>query len=86
VLKQTIDKIMANKSVLGAKIAISGRLGGAEMGRAEEIKRGNIPLQTFRADIDFAKERANLPYGVIGIKVWIYKGEVFEQKTTKSHN
>jgi len=80
VLKQTVEKVMANKSIQGAKIAISGRLGGAEMSRSEVIKRGNIPLQTFRADIDFAKERANLPYGVIGIKVWIYKGEIFERK------
>lgn len=80
VLKQTIEKVMASKQAEGAKIAISGRLGGADMSRAEEIKKGNIPLQTFRADIDFAKVRANLPYGVIGIKVWIYKGEVFEHK------
>ncbi len=84
VLKQTIEKVMANKSVYGAKIAMSGRLGGAEMSRSEEIKKGNIPLQTFRADIDFAKERANLPYGVIGIKVWIYKGEIFERKPKAS--
>lgn len=80
VLKQTVEKVMASKEVQGARIGISGRLGGAEMSRSEEIKKGNIPLQTFRADIDFAKERANLPYGVIGIKVWIYKGEVFERK------
>lgn len=80
VLKQTIEKVMANRDVKGAKISVSGRLGGAEMARKEEVKRGGIPLQTFRADIDFAKERAILPYGVIGIKVWIYKGEVFENK------
>ena len=84
VMKQTIDKVMANRDVKGAKISISGRLGGAEMSRKEEIKRGGIPLQTFRADIDFAKERANLPYGVIGIKVWIYKGEVFDDKKNKN--
>ena len=80
VLKQTIEKVMANRDVKGAKISVSGRLGGAEMGRKEEVKRGGIPLQTFRADIDFAKERANLPYGVIGIKVWVYKGEIFDDK------
>lgn len=79
VLKQMIEKIMANREVKGARIAISGRLGGADMSRSEEIKRGNIPLQTFRADIDFAKERVFLPYGTIGIKVWIYKGQVFEK-------
>ncbi len=80
ILKQTIEKVMANRDVKGAKISVSGRLGGAEMSRKEEVKRGGIPLQTFRADIDFAKERAALPYGVIGIKVWIYKGEIFEDK------
>ncbi len=79
VMKQTVEKVMANRDVKGAKISLSGRLGGAEMSRKEGVKRGGIPLQTFRADIDFAKERANLPYGTIGIKVWIYKGEVFEK-------
>lgn len=79
VLKQTIEKVMANREVSGVKIALSGRLGGAEMGRKEHLKRGTIPLQTFRADIDFARERAHLPYGDIGIKVWIYKGEKFDK-------
>lgn len=77
ILKQSIEKVMANKQVKGARIALSGRLGGAEMGRKEEVKRGRIPLQTFRADVDFARERATLPYGTIGIKVWIYKGDIF---------
>jgi small subunit ribosomal protein S3 len=79
VLKQTIEKVMASREVQGVKIALSGRLGGAEMSRAEELKKGGIPLQTFRADIDFAREKAYMPYGVIGIKVWIYKGQVFEK-------
>lgn len=78
VLKQSLDKVMANRDVKGVKIALSGRLGGAEMGRREELKKGGIPLQGFRADIDFTREKAYLPYGVIGIKVWIYKGEIFE--------
>lgn len=78
VMKQTVEKVMANRDVQGVRIILSGRLGGAEMGRKEELKKGRIPLQTFRADIDFAHERANLPYGVIGIKVWIYRGDVFE--------
>jgi len=77
VLKQTVDKVMANRDVQGVSIRLSGRLGGAEMGRKETIKKGRIPLQTLRADIDFARIKANLPYGVIGIKVWIYKGDVF---------
>lgn len=80
VLKQTVEKVMANRDVQGVRIAISGRLGGAEMSRAEEIKRGRVPLQTIRADIDFAREEAYLPYGVIGIKVWIYRGEIFADK------
>jgi len=76
VLKSTVEKVIAVREVVGVRITISGRLGGADMSRKEEIKKGRIPLQTFRADIDFANEKANLPYGVIGIKVWIYRGEV----------
>jgi len=83
VLKQTVEKVMANRDVLGVRIAIGGRLGGADMSRREEIKRGRIPLQTFRADIDFAREKAYLPYGVIGIKVWIYRGDIFEGEEEK---
>ncbi len=77
VMKQTIDKVMVNKEVKGIKIALSGRLGGAEMSRREWLKKGQIPLQNLRADIEFARERAHLPYGDVGIKVWIYKGEIF---------
>lgn len=79
VLKQTVEKVIASREVKGVRIALSGRLGGAEMARYEELKKGQIPLQTFRADIDFAKYQAKLTYGVIGIKVWIYKGEIFEK-------
>ncbi|HEC94173.1 MAG TPA: 30S ribosomal protein S3 [Candidatus Kaiserbacteria bacterium] len=77
VMKQTVEKVMAVRDVVGVRIAISGRLGGADMSRKESIKKGRIPLQTFRADIDFAYERANLPYGVIGIKVWVYRGSTY---------
>ncbi len=80
VLKQTVEKVIAAREVEGVRIAISGRLGGAEMSRKEELKKGRIPLQTFRADIDFAAEEAHLPYGVIGIKVWIFRGNVFQEK------
>ncbi|MBI5644931.1 30S ribosomal protein S3, partial [Candidatus Kaiserbacteria bacterium] len=80
VLKQTVEKVMANRDVQGVRIGIAGRLGGAEMSRSEEIKRGRVPLQTLRADIDFAREQAYLPYGVIGVKVWIYRGEIFDEK------
>jgi small subunit ribosomal protein S3 len=79
VLKQTIEKVMANRDVQGVKIALGGRLGGADMARYEELKKGRIPLQTLRADIDFAREKAHMTYGDIGIKVWIYKGEVFNK-------
>ncbi|HYF12746.1 MAG TPA: 30S ribosomal protein S3 [Candidatus Paceibacterota bacterium] len=78
VLKQTIEKVMANRDVKGVRIGLAGMLGGGSMSRREELKKGRIPLQTFRSDIDFARERANLPLGVIGVKVWIYRGEVFE--------
>lgn len=81
VLKQTVEKVMANRDVKGVRIIVSGRLGGADMARREELKKGRIPLQTLRADIDFARIRAKLPYGVIGIKVWIYRGDVFEDRT-----
>ncbi len=80
VLKSTVEKVIANRDVEGVRIIVSGRLGGADMARREELKKGRIPLQTLRADIDFARCRANLPYGVIGVKVWIYRGEVFEDR------
>jgi small subunit ribosomal protein S3 len=85
VLKTTVEKVMANREVQGARISVSGRLGGAEMARREQIKRGGIPLQTLRADIDFARERANMTYGVIGIKVWIYRGMKFDQVSKKDN-
>jgi len=83
VLKQTIEKVMANRDVKGVRITIGGMLGGGSMSRVETLKKGRIPLQTFRSDIDFYRERANLPLGVIGIKVWIYKGEVFNKEKEK---
>ncbi|MFT5849977.1 MAG: small subunit ribosomal protein S3 [Patiriisocius sp.] len=92
VLKQTIEKVMANRDVQGVRIILSGRLGGADMARREQLKKGRIPLQTLRADIDYARERANLPYGVIGVKVWIYRGDVFadrkaaEEKTSHTNH
>ena len=79
VLKQTVDKVMANREVLGVRIGLAGRIGGAEMSRSEEIKKGRVPLQTLRADVDFARAEAYMPYsGLIGVKVWVYKGEVFD--------
>ncbi len=80
VIKQVIEKVMSARGVQGARVVLGGRLGGAEIARTEELKRGSIPLQTFRADIDFKRERATLSYGVIGIKVWIYRGKIFADK------
>jgi small subunit ribosomal protein S3 len=80
VLKQTVEKVMANRDVKGVRIALGGMLGGGSMSRTEELKKGRVPLQTLRSNIDYARERANLPLGVIGIKVWIYRGDVFDEK------
>ncbi len=80
VLKQTMERTMQNKQAQGIKITVAGRLNGAEMARTEWLSDGKIPLQTIRADIDFAKYTARTTYGAIGVKVWIYKGEVFEEK------
>jgi len=79
-LKQAIERTMQNKQAKGIKVEVSGRLDGAEMARTEWLSEGKIPLQTIRADISFAKYVAHTTYGVVGIKVWIYKGEVFEEK------
>ena len=81
VMKQLIEKVMSVSGVQGARFYVGGRLGGAEISRSEMLKRGSVPLQTLRADIDYARERAHLPYGDIGIKVWIYKGQVFDKET-----
>jgi len=78
IMKQHLAKIIASREVKGVKIALSGRLDGSEMARHEWLKDGRVPLHTLRADIDFAKGRASLPYGDIGIKVWIYRGEIFD--------
>mgnify|MGYP001585049587 FL=1 len=80
VIKTIIEKVMSARGVEGVRILLGGRLGGAEIARTEELKRGSIPLQTLRADIDFKRERATLSYGVIGIKVWIYRGKIFTDK------
>ena len=83
VMKQTAEKVMANRAVKGVRIYLGGRLGGAEMARSEVLMRGQVPLQTLRADIDFARDKAHMTYGDIGIKVWIYKGEIFSDKNPK---
>lgn len=80
VLKQEIEKTMRNNTAKGIKVSVAGRLNGAEMARTEWLSEGKIPLQTIRADIDYAKYEANTTYGIVGVKVWINKGEIFEEK------
>ncbi len=77
ILKRTLDRVSQQKEVKGAKILLSGRLNGAEIARSEWLSYGKIPLGTLRADVDFAKARAYTTYGVVGVKVWIYKGLQF---------
>lgn len=80
--KQAIDKIM-KAGAKGAKVMIGGRLNGADISRSQFFAEGKIPLATLRADIDYGTARAWTTYGILGIKVWIYKGEVEEKKENK---
>ncbi len=76
-LKQTLAKIVANRDVKGAKVRIGGRLDGNDIARTEHLEQGNLPLQTLRANIDYAQATAHTTFGTVGIKVWIYKGLKF---------
>ncbi|WP_427340463.1 30S ribosomal protein S3 [Caloranaerobacter sp. DY30410] len=78
-MKQAIQRTM-RAGAKGIKTAVSGRLGGADMARTEGYSEGNIPLQTLRADIDYGFAEADTTYGKIGVKVWIYKGDVLPTK------
>lgn len=78
-MKQTIQRAMRN-GAKGVKTTCGGRLGGAEIARSESYHEGTIPLQTLRADIDYGFAEANTTYGKIGVKVWVYKGEVLPVK------
>ena len=69
---------MSQKEVEGARVEVAGRLDGAEIARTEWLKKGKLPRQTLRADIDYARSTAFCTYGAVGVKVWIYKGEKFE--------
>ncbi|MGI8968393.1 MAG: 30S ribosomal protein S3 [Chloroflexota bacterium] len=77
-MKQSIQRAM-DRGALGIKVTVAGRLGGAEMSRRESDRRGRVPLQTLRADVEYGTAEAITTYGVIGVKVWIYKGDVLEQ-------
>ena len=78
-MKQCMQKALKS-GALGIKTAVSGRLGGADMARTEFYKEGTIPLQTLRANIDYGFAEANTTYGKVGVKVWIYKGEVLPER------
>lgn len=82
-MKQSIGRAM-KFGAKGIKIQVSGRLGGAEIARSEQYHEGTIPLQTLRADIDYGFAEANTTYGKIGVKVWLYKGEVLQQNLQKA--
>lgn len=77
-IKKYLEQVLQNKEVKGAKIKVSGRLDGAEIARTEQLAKGRLPLQTLRANIDYSEATAFTTYGTVGVKVWIYKGEVFK--------
>jgi len=83
VLKKAIEKSMQSRDVEGVKVMVSGRLGGVDIARTEWLSEGKIPLHTMRANVDFAKYKAYTTYGIVGIKVWIYTGEVFKKSKNK---
>ena len=74
-VKRAIERALQGGKIKGIKVRVKGRLDGVEIGRSELFKEGRLPLQTLRADIDYEEARAECTYGIIGIKVWIYKGE-----------
>jgi small subunit ribosomal protein S3 len=78
-MKRAVTNTM-RLGALGVKVRVSGRLNGAEIARTETYREGRVPLHTFRADIDYGLSEAKTTYGVIGVKVWIFKGEVFSQQ------
>ncbi len=81
--RRAVKRVLGNATRLGAqgiKVMVSGRLNGAEIARSEWYREGRVPLHTFRADVDYAQYGANTQYGVIGIKVWIFKGEILDHK------
>lgn len=82
-IKTMLEQVLKNGMIKGMKIQVSGRLGGAEMSRVEAVAKGVLPLHTLRANIDFARTTAYTTYGTIGVKVWLYKGDIFKksQKT-----
>ncbi len=84
-MKKAVQSAM-RLGALGIKIQCGGRLGGAEIARTEKVREGRIPLQTIRADIDYAIARAETTYGTVGIKVWIFKGEIIKREDLSAQN
>jgi len=78
IMKQSVSMVMGYKEAQGIRVQVSGRLNGASISRTEWLQKGRLPRQTIRANIDYGLKVANCTYGTIGVKVWIYKGEVFE--------
>lgn len=84
-MKQTLEQVM-QAGAKGVKVEIGGRLNGAEIARSEHLSAGKIPLHTLRADVDYARATAFTTYGTIGIKIWIYKGDIFKKKNSVEQN
>ena len=87
--RKTMKRAMQSALRLGAKgirVCLAGRLGGNEIARTEWLREGSVPLHTFRADVDYAEAEALTTYGIIGIKVWIYKGEILSKNSNKNNN
>ena len=84
-MKRAVTSAMKS-GAKGIKICVSGRLGGAEIARSESYREGRVPLHTFRADIDYGTAEAKTTYGIIGVKVWIFKGEIIPQKSNKAES
>jgi len=85
VMKRTLDNVM-KAGAKGARITVSGRLNGAEIARTEKLSQGQIPLHTLRADVDYSRGVAATTYGSIGVRVWIYKGEIFDDEKNNNNN
>ena len=79
-MKRTLETTMQNHEIKGAKIRMSGRLDGKEIARTDWLAKGKMPLQTLRSNIDYGEATSFNTYGTVGIKVWLYKGEIFEEK------
>ena len=87
--RKVMKRAMQSALRLGAKgirVCLAGRLAGNEIARTEWLREGSVPLHTFRADVDYAEAEALTTYGIIGIKVWIYKGEIFSKNSNKNNN